>query len=127
MKLKDISTWANNKTRTIHVLSDVCSLPYTLWVRRFVPLPDDSTGRGWMDGKSKKFIETTPFAIVNMPNAVKHMKEYIDKNVKEGIAFLLRHADPLIKETYAFAIKHAERHGVSTPFHTHLALNWLCE
>jgi hypothetical protein len=116
MKLKDISDWASKETRTISVLSDVCSLPYTLQVRQFVPRPQDSRSRGWMDGKLKKFMETTPFAIVNMLNAVKHMREYIDKNVTEGMAFFLQDTDPLIKETYAFAIKHAERHGVSTAF-----------
>jgi hypothetical protein len=120
MKLKDISTWAKKEIRTISVLSDVCSLPYALQVRQFVPLPQDSQSRGWMDGKYKKFMETTPFAIVNMSNAVKHMREYIDKNVTKGMEFLLQETDPLIKETYAFAIRHAERHGVSTKFHASL-------
>jgi hypothetical protein len=112
MKLKDITQWANKKIRTISVLSDVCGLPYTLHVRQFVPLPKDSLSRGWMDGKKKKFLETTPFAIINMVDAVKDMREYIDRNVFECMAFFLQDCDPLIKETYEFAIKHAERHGV---------------
>jgi hypothetical protein len=116
MKLKDINKWADDQIRTIQISSDVCPIPLELNVRRFVPLPQDSQKRGWMDGKIKKFKETTPFAIVNMSSAVKDMKSYIDTNVLECVKYFLRGADPLIQETYEFAIKHTERHRVSSKF-----------
>jgi len=111
MKLKDITKWANNEVRTIKILSDVCLVPFEVNVRRFTPLPQDSRKRGWMDGRIKKFKETTPFAIVNMTSALKDMREYVDANVFECMKYFLRDADPLIQETYNFAIKHTERHA----------------
>jgi hypothetical protein len=114
MKLKDITKWADNQVRTIKIMSDVCLVPYELNVRRFVPLPQDSRKRGWMDGKVKKFKETTPFAIVNMAAALKDMKEYVDVNVFECVKYFIRHTNDLVHETYDFARKHMERHNVSS-------------
>ena len=114
MKLKDITKWADSEIRTIHVQSDVCLVPLTLTVRRFVPLPEDSQKRGWMDGKIKKFKQTTPFAIVNMSSAVKDMKDYIDSNVFECMKYFLCGTDDLIRETYEFATQHRDRHMVSS-------------
>jgi hypothetical protein len=113
MKLKDITKWADNEIRTIQVQSDVCPVPFGLTVRRFVPIPQDSLKKGWMDGKNKKFKSVTPFAIVNMSAAVKDMKEYIDTNVFECMKYFLRGTDALIQETYDFAIQHRDRHIVS--------------
>ena len=114
MKLKDITKWADNEIRTIQVQSDVCPVPLALTVRRFVPIPQDSLKKGWMDGKIKKFMSVTPFAIVNMSAAVKDMKEYIDTNVFECMTYFLRGTDALIQETYKFAIQHRDRHIVSS-------------
>jgi hypothetical protein len=113
MKLRDISDWANSEIRTIKVQSDVCPVPLQLTVRRFNPHPRDSLKRGWMDGKIKKFKETTPFAITNMALAANEMKDYVDKNVFECMEYYLRDVDTIIKETYDFARKHASRHTVS--------------
>jgi hypothetical protein len=113
MKMKDITDWANPRTRTIYVQSDVCPVPLKLDVRRFTPNVRDSLKRGWMDGTKKKFKQTEPFAIVNMANAAKDMKDYIDQNVFICMEYYLRDADPLIKETYNFAIQYAGRHAVS--------------
>lgn len=81
MKLKDISKWQNEEVRTIQVLSDVCPAPLTLSVRKFVPIPQDSLKKSWMDGKVKKYKDTTPFAIINMGAAVKDMEDYVNSNV----------------------------------------------
>ena len=113
MKLKDITKWADDEIRTIQIRSDVCPVPLGLSVRRFVPIPQDSLKKGWMDGKTKKFKPTTPFAIVNMSAAAKDMKEYVDANVFECMKYFLRGTDTLIQETYNFAIQHRDRHLVS--------------
>lgn len=113
MKLKDITKWDSDEIREIRIQSDVCDVPFALTARKFVPLPQDSRKRGWMDGKVKKFKETTPYAIVNMQSALKDMKEYIDTNVFECMRYFLRASDPLVKETYSFIKEHAERHRVS--------------
>lgn len=112
MKLKDITKWESNEIRDVRIQSDVCQVPFTVNARRFVPLPQDSRRRGWMDGKVKKFKETTPFAVVNMTSALKDMKDYIDNNVFKCINYFLRTSDLLVKETYDFALKHMERHRV---------------
>lgn len=103
MKLRDISDWADNETRIISVKSDVCPLPLDFTVRRFVPIPQDSLHKGWMDGKVKKFKEVTPFAIVNMSAAVKDMREHINAHVFKCIEFFVKDKDTLVQETYAFA------------------------
>jgi hypothetical protein len=113
MKLKDITEWASGDVRTISIMSDVCPVPYEVNVRQFVPIPQDSQKKGWMDGKIKKFKDTTPFAIVNMTSALKDMKNYIDVNVFECVKYFTRHSDPLIDETYTFARRHMEIHQVS--------------
>jgi hypothetical protein len=112
MKLKDITKWANDEIRTIQVQSDVCPVPLGLTVRRFVPIPQDSLKKGWMDGKIKKFKPIAPFAIVNMSAAVKDMKEYVDAHVFECMKYFLQGTDALIQETYNFAIQHRDRHIV---------------
>jgi hypothetical protein len=114
MKLKDITKWADNEIRTIQVQSNVCPVPLELTVRRFVPIPQDSLKKGWMDGKVKKFKAIEPFAIVNMSAAVNDMKEYIDANVCECVQYFLQGSDPLIQETYKFASQHRDRHIVSS-------------
>ncbi|KAF2092916.1 hypothetical protein NA57DRAFT_49246 [Rhizodiscina lignyota] len=113
MKLKDINKWAGTEVREIQLQSDVCEIPFTVSARRFLPIAQDSLKRGWMDGKIKKFKDTTPFAIVNMASAVKDMKEYIDKNVLGCMKYFLQDTGTLVKETYDFAVKHMERHRVN--------------
>ena len=54
MKLRDISDWASPEVRTIEVMSDVCSVPLELSVRKFVPIPQDRLKKSWMDGKTMK-------------------------------------------------------------------------
>jgi hypothetical protein len=104
MKLKDISDWADTEIRTIKVMSDVCDIPLQLIVRKFVPIPGkDSLKKSWMDGKVKKFKETTPYAIVNMNAAVRDMEDYIDKHVFRCMERWLLERDFWIQETYKFA------------------------
>lgn len=103
MKLKDISDWANAEVRSISIKSDVCPTPLIVSVRRFVPIPQDSLHKGWMDGKVKKFKEVTPFAIVNMSAAVKDMWEHVNTHVFQCMAFFLEGRDAFLRETYTFA------------------------
>ncbi len=110
MKLhKDISNWAAKDIRIISIKSDVCPVPLQLSVRRFVPIPEDSLHKGWMDGKIKKWKEVTPFAIVNMSKAAKDMCEYINAHVFHCMDFFLRGRDDLVRETYTFARKYMPR------------------
>ena len=103
MKLKDISDWSDDKIRTIKVMSDVCPVPLELSVRRFVPHPEDSLQKSWMDGKVMKFKKTTPFAIVNMNAAKAYMKNYINDHIFECMEYWLRGRDELILETFKYA------------------------
>lgn len=103
MKLKDISDWSSIEVRSISIKSDVCPTPLIVSVRRFVPIPQDSLHKGWMDGKVKKFKEVTPFAIVNMSVAVKDMWEHVNTHVFQCMAFFLEGRDAFLRETYAFA------------------------
>lgn len=103
MKLKDITNWSNDELRTIKVQSDLCDTPLQLTVRKFVPIPQDSLRKSWMDGKKKKFKDTTPFAIANMTDAVRDMGDYINKHIFECVAYWLRGKDEWIQETYKFA------------------------
>ncbi|KAK3296365.1 uncharacterized protein B0H64DRAFT_321485 [Chaetomium fimeti] len=78
MKLKDISEWESQNLRTVLVKSDVCEVPLKLVVRRFIPIPHkDSIHRSWVDHRNgvKKFKKTTPYAVVNMKNAVQDMRD----------------------------------------------------
>tara|TARA_R110002060_G_scaffold15124_5_gene21127 strand:+ start:410 stop:814 length:405 start_codon:yes stop_codon:yes gene_type:complete len=106
MKLKDITEWSSNHIRTIKVQSDLCDTPLELTVRKFVPIPQDTLRKSWMDGKKKKFKDTTPFAIVNMNDAVKVMGDYINKHIFECVAYWLKDKDEWVQETYAFARKY---------------------
>jgi hypothetical protein len=109
MKLRDISEWSDTRIRTIKVMSDVCDIPLELSVRKFIPIPEDSLQKSWMDGKVKKFKETTPYAIVNMSATVKEMREYINRHVFRCMEFWLKNRDPWIQETYKFARQYMEK------------------
>ncbi|KAK0121805.1 hypothetical protein ONS95_010088 [Cadophora gregata] len=106
MKLRDITQWSSSKNRTIKVQSDLCDTPLELTVRRFVPIPQDVLRKSWMDGKKKKFKETTPYAIVNMMDAVKVMGDYINKHIFECVAYWLKDKDDWVQETYKFAARY---------------------
>ena len=119
MKLKDISEWESANLRTVLVKSDVCEVPLRLVVRRFVPIPHkDSIHRSWVDYRNgvKKFKKTTPYAIVNMKNAVQDMREYVTANVFKCMDYFLRGSDQLVKETYEFARKHMQRVEVNSMY-----------
>lgn len=121
MKLKDISKWADTEVRTIAVQADICPVPLELSVRKFVPIPQDRTTKAWMDGKVKKWKQTTPYAIVNMSAAVKVLQEHVNANVFQCLNFFLEGRDTLIQETYAFARLHMRRAHVSqTPCYCHV-------
>jgi hypothetical protein len=112
MKLKDISEWESQNLRTVLVKSDVCEVPLKLVVRRFIPIPHkDSIHRSWVDHRNgvKKFKKTTPYAVVNMKNAVQDMREYVTANVFKCMEYFLRGSDQLVKDTYEFARKHMQR------------------
>ena len=102
--------------RTIQVQSDVCEAPLKLVVREFIPIPHkDSIHRSWVDHTGvKKFKRTTPYAIVNMKNAVKDMRRYVGANVFNCMDYFLRGSDQLVKETYEFARKHMKQVEVSS-------------
>ena len=116
MKLKDISKWASHETRIITVKSDVSPIPFDLKVRRFVPIPQDCLHRAWMDGTTKKFIETTPYAICDMRSAMNNMRRYITDNIFTCIDFFLQGADELVRETFKYAREYMQkRTDVSRP------------
>ncbi len=103
MNLKDISKWASGEIRNITVKADVSPVPFDLKVRKFVPIPQDSLHRAWMDGNTKKYIETTPFAISDMRSAMMNMRLYIEQNIYSCIDFFLANADELIRTTFLYA------------------------
>jgi uncharacterized sporulation protein YeaH/YhbH (DUF444 family) len=103
MKLQDIAAWASDKVRTITVKADVSPVTFDLEVREFVPIPQDSLHRAWMDGKTKKFIETTPFAIKDMNAAMVNMRQYITQNIFNCIDYFLKTSDELVKVTFNYA------------------------
>ncbi|KAL1840399.1 hypothetical protein VTJ49DRAFT_525 [Mycothermus thermophilus] len=112
MKLQDIKDWASRDVRTIEVMSDVCPVPLKLHVRKFKPIPGkDATHKSWMDRKAgiRKHKPTTPYAIVNMKNAVHDMHEYISKNAFMSMEHVLRGSDQWVRETYAFARQYCYR------------------
>lgn len=116
MKLRDISEWASSEIRTITVMSDVSPAPFTLKVRKFVPIKQDSLHRAWMDGKTKKFKETTPYAIADMREAMGSMRRYIDESVLVSIDHFLLNNDELVKMTFRYAREYmAARVEVSFP------------
>ncbi|KAK5662535.1 hypothetical protein OQA88_8447 [Cercophora sp. LCS_1] len=108
MKLKDITKWASSEIRTITVKSDVSPIPFDLQVRKFVPIPQDSLHRAWMDGKTKKFIETTTYAINDMKAAMLMMRRYITRNTFETMDSFLKPCDELIRMTFAYAKDYIE-------------------
>jgi len=112
MKLKDISDWESPNLRTVLIQSDVCEVPLKLVVRRFTPIPHkDSIHRSWVDRKTgvRKFKPTTPYAVVNMMNAVREMRAYVTTNVFKCMDYFLRGSDQLVKETYGFARRYMQR------------------
>jgi len=114
MTLKDISKWQNSEVRTIKVLSDVCPVPLELSARMFEPIPQDSRKKSWMDGKTKKYKDTTPFAILNMSAAVKDMTNFIDSTVEICLRFFMETRDAFAKDTYLFAWNYMKTRAVSS-------------
>ncbi|KAK0725842.1 hypothetical protein B0H67DRAFT_571698 [Lasiosphaeris hirsuta] len=121
MKLKDISKWASNEIRTITVKSDVSPVPFDLKVRKFVPIPQDSLHRAWMDGKTKKFLETQPYAIADMRSTLTSLRHYITKNIFNCIEYFLKNADELVRITFSYAREYMSQRADSEDEATLLA------
>ncbi|KAH6627534.1 hypothetical protein F5144DRAFT_652459 [Chaetomium tenue] len=118
MKLKDITEWESPNLRTVLVKSDVCEVPLKLVVRRFVPIPHkDSVHRSWVDHRNgvKKFKKTTPYAVVNMKNAVQDMRDCA-KITAENYHNARKHG---LLRRYAIPNFIAERHHSANVFLSH--------
>lgn len=113
MKLKDIANWQDTEVRTIKVMSDVSPVPLELSVRKFMPIPQDSLTKSWMDGKVKKYKKTTPYAVVNMFAAAEDMKRYVDNTVVKCLTFSMERWDSLVQQTYSYAWKYMQGAPVS--------------
>lgn len=80
MKLKDISDWAASEIRTIKVMSDVCSIPLELSVRKFVPHPEDRLKRSWVDGKTTKYVPSRfLYPYISDPLKIRHVQAFSPK------------------------------------------------
>jgi len=90
-------------------MSNVSPSPLRLVVMEFVPLPTDEAARSWLDGATKKYRATPPYAIVNMSVAMGHLSEYIETHMNETIDFCLENQDELVKMTYKFARTYMHR------------------
>jgi len=108
-RLDNITEWASLERRIIKVMSNVSPSPFELTVGEFVPFPADEAARSWLDGTTKKYKETTPYAIVNMSIAMKNMSRYIQNHMDEMIDYCLRDENDLIKMTYEFARNYVRR------------------
>jgi hypothetical protein len=113
MKMKDITRWESDEIRTIVVKADVSPVPFELRVKKFVKIPQDSLHRGWMDGNTKKYTETTTYAIADMRAAAKDMQAYTskDENVTACIDDFIQNSPDIVRHTYRYALTYLRRLG----------------
>jgi hypothetical protein len=112
MDLVDITDWADEEVRTIHISLDFLEAPFPVHVRRFVPVEGDLLEETWVDKNgNQKMWPVPPYAIVRMAEAADAMGEMIEKQVGNYITSLLGGGTgtghDLLWQTYLEAFRYA--------------------
>ncbi|KAK3682997.1 hypothetical protein B0T22DRAFT_385649 [Podospora appendiculata] len=98
--------WAAADTPTIVVSPYYIEAPFKFRVRKFIPAPGDLMEQRWTTRNGVQRIAIPEYALADMQEAARDMKDYIEMNVWRFIAVTVGPLDPLLWETYAMAFRH---------------------
>lgn len=103
--LKDMTTWANDKSITIQVSEGYTPTPLKLVVCEFKPVKGDVLERSWVPhGGTKKSVAIPPFAIKDLSAAKEAYMQYINNGGAEFFKGALDPKEVFLWKTYSMAI-----------------------
>lgn len=106
LKMENITAWASPEIKTICITQDYGNESGMKFkVREFIPMEGDTLVRWWFDGKSKKSVPVSNYAIVDMDAALRAFKQYIISDGPEFFKDVLRNSDRLLWSTYTETIR----------------------
>lgn len=109
----NISHWASDEIKIIHVSEGYTRTPVELRVRQFCPQEGDKLTRSWVSNGSKKSVDIPPYAIVDLEAARKAYSEHIDHGIVDSFSAVVKSRNDLIWKTYDMAFKMARDTSVS--------------
>ncbi|SPN96749.1 uncharacterized protein DNG_00269 [Cephalotrichum gorgonifer] len=101
----NISSWASDEVKVIHVSEGYTGRSVELRVRQFVPQDGDKLERSWVVNGVKKSVAIPPYAIVDLEAARKSYAEHIDRGIVECLTAVVKPNDDLLWKTYRVAWK----------------------
>ena len=109
MAMVDITQWASDEIRTIHLSQSFLHAPYEVKVRRFVPLPGDVLEESWDSGGKTVTFAVPPYGIANMEEVADSIAKMIEREVGNYLRTTVGRLeiDELIWETYLAAFRRA--------------------
>jgi hypothetical protein len=117
LEIKDVSSWASPRIREFIIRESIFpSYKFKVKHREFIPIQGDKLERKWMDGTKKKSVDIPPYAILDMEQTAKDLRQLIDNTAFECIDEILEgtNSDELIRNTYDMARQHVRRAPVLT-------------
>lgn len=111
--MQNLTEWASERVRTIHITQGLGTTSYELEVREFIPKPDDLMEKFWTVEGVRKSAPATLFAIVDLEKAAKSRLQFLNDNVGAYITSNINNSDILIRTTYERAMRHAQEAPVS--------------
>ncbi|KAF2810686.1 uncharacterized protein BDZ99DRAFT_497671 [Mytilinidion resinicola] len=103
MELIDITNWASSAVKEIQVTQGVGNTSYTLQVRQFRPVEGDALARHWKIDGNPYTYECAPYAVSNMKQAGKTLRDFAQSSLTAAIRFWVDDQDPLLRRTYNMA------------------------
>lgn len=105
-RLKNISNWASDQTRTIYAAEGFSAVSMDLEVRQFVPIAGDVLDRHWFLPSGIRMSLAFPnYAIAYMDPARRAYYEYINRFPLESLERWLKHKHKLLVATYTVAVE----------------------
>jgi hypothetical protein len=108
-KTGSINYWASDITKTIQITEGYCAEPLSLEVRKFKPVHGDRLCVQWATKDTIKSVDIPPYAIVNIEQAEKSYKDFINARGAEFFKAALGNSGKFIWQTYDMAFYIANR------------------
>lgn len=109
----NISNWASDEIKIIHVSEGYTRRPVELRVRRFIPQEGDKLERSWVVNGVRRSVSIPPYAIVDLEAARKAYSEHIDRGITECLEAIVKSRRSLLWKTYDLAWQMAQDEKVS--------------
>ncbi|OIW29433.1 hypothetical protein CONLIGDRAFT_680282 [Coniochaeta ligniaria NRRL 30616] len=105
----DVTDWADNTIRTIHMLQGLTETPIKVQVRKFKPKEGDITYRQWdYNGKPQRH-DLEPYCLADIHATAAIFSNYLSHTALKGLREAAHSSGELVQETFRMVQEHAAK------------------